>query len=86
MICICTSTCRPTTWHQHSCFVVKLVYINMQDVRRKAARLVAAKCTLAARVDSFHESQDGSVGESKYLSFARFVCRLNNDTCTILFI
>uniref|UniRef100_A0A8U8C5J3 U4/U6 small nuclear ribonucleoprotein Prp31 n=1 Tax=Geospiza parvula TaxID=87175 RepID=A0A8U8C5J3_GEOPR len=29
------------------------------DLRRKAARLVAAKCTLAARVDSFHESQDG---------------------------
>lgn len=33
-----------------------------QDLRRKAARLVAAKCTLAARVDSFHESQDGKVG------------------------
>ncbi|NWU88249.1 PRP31 protein, partial [Onychorhynchus coronatus] len=32
------------------------------DLRRKAARLVAAKCTLAARVDSFHESQDGKVG------------------------
>uniref|UniRef100_A0A4W6D2U4 U4/U6 small nuclear ribonucleoprotein Prp31 n=1 Tax=Lates calcarifer TaxID=8187 RepID=A0A4W6D2U4_LATCA len=29
---------------------------------RKAARLVAAKCTLAARVDSFHESSDGKVG------------------------
>lgn len=33
-----------------------------QDLRRKAARLVAAKCTLAARVDSFHESHDGKVG------------------------
>lgn len=32
-----------------------------QDLRRKAARLVAAKCTLAARVDSFHESPDGKV-------------------------
>ncbi|XP_014749330.1 PREDICTED: U4/U6 small nuclear ribonucleoprotein Prp31, partial [Sturnus vulgaris] len=32
------------------------------DLRRKAARLVAAKCTLAARVDSFHESHDGKVG------------------------
>ncbi|XP_039597520.1 U4/U6 small nuclear ribonucleoprotein Prp31 [Polypterus senegalus] len=32
------------------------------DLRRKAARLVAAKCTLAARVDSFHESADGKVG------------------------
>lgn len=34
------------------------------DLRRKAARLVAAKCTLAGRVDSFHESQDGAVGDS----------------------
>ncbi|EMP25549.1 U4/U6 small nuclear ribonucleoprotein Prp31 [Chelonia mydas] len=32
------------------------------DLRRKAARLVAAKCTLAARVDSFHESPEGKVG------------------------
>ncbi|XP_041364240.1 U4/U6 small nuclear ribonucleoprotein Prp31-like [Gigantopelta aegis] len=34
------------------------------DLRRKAARLVAAKCTLAARVDSFHESLDGTVGDN----------------------
>lgn len=33
----------------------------VQDLRRKAARLVAAKCTLAARVDSFHESTEGKV-------------------------
>ncbi|KAL1140130.1 hypothetical protein AAG570_000062 [Ranatra chinensis] len=32
------------------------------DLRRKAARLVATKCTLAARVDSCHEAQAGSVG------------------------
>ena len=32
-------------------------------LRRKAARLVSAKCCLAARVDSFHESLDGSVGQ-----------------------
>nr|XP_006643230.1 PREDICTED: U4/U6 small nuclear ribonucleoprotein Prp31 [Lepisosteus oculatus] len=32
------------------------------DLRRKAARLVSAKCTLASRVDSFHESSDGKVG------------------------
>ena len=35
----------------------------MQDVRRKVARVVAAKCTLAARVDSFHESPEGEVGQ-----------------------
>lgn len=33
-----------------------------QDLRRKAARLIAAKCTLAARVDAAHESADGSFG------------------------
>ena len=31
-------------------------------LRRKGARLVAAKCTLAARIDSFHESLDGAAG------------------------
>ena len=35
----------------------------LQDVRRKVARVVAAKCTLAARVDSFHESPEGEVGQ-----------------------
>ncbi|CAG2244187.1 PRPF31 [Mytilus edulis] len=33
------------------------------DLRKKAARLVSAKSTLAARVDSFHESVDGKVGD-----------------------
>ena len=36
----------------------------MQDLRKKAARLVSAKCALASRVDSFHESIDGHVGDS----------------------
>lgn len=31
-------------------------------MRRKAARLVAAKCTLAARVDAGHESINGEIG------------------------
>ena len=31
------------------------------------ARVVAAKCTLAARVDSFHESPEGKVGQGIYL-------------------
>ncbi|CAI9718804.1 Hypothetical predicted protein [Octopus vulgaris] len=34
------------------------------DLRKTAAKFVAAKSTLAARVDSFHESQDGHVGET----------------------
>lgn len=33
------------------------------DLRRKAARLVASKSALAARVDGFHESVDGKVGD-----------------------
>jgi len=32
------------------------------DLRRKVARIVGTKCTLAARVDSFHESTDGHIG------------------------
>lgn len=34
------------------------------DLRLKAARLVANKAALAARVDSFHESPEGRVGQS----------------------
>ena len=33
------------------------------DLRKKAAKLLAAKCTLAARVDSQHESADGTIGQ-----------------------
>ena len=33
------------------------------DLRKKAARVVASKCSLAARVDSFHESADTSMGQ-----------------------
>lgn len=34
-----------------------------QDLRRKASRLIAAKCTLASRVDAIHSSLDGRIGE-----------------------
>ncbi|KAK7111722.1 U4/U6 small nuclear ribonucleoprotein Prp31-like [Littorina saxatilis] len=33
------------------------------DLRRKASRQIAAKSALASRVDSFHESMDGKVGD-----------------------
>lgn len=33
------------------------------DLRTKAARIIAGKVTLAARVDSLHQSLDGSIGE-----------------------
>jgi U4/U6 small nuclear ribonucleoprotein PRP31 len=32
------------------------------DYRQKATKIIAAKCTLAARVDSLHESPDGGIG------------------------
>lgn len=43
------------------CYLPAVCFNCLQDLRRKAARLVAAKCTLASRVDSFHESSDGKV-------------------------
>uniref|UniRef100_A0A3Q3FSR4 U4/U6 small nuclear ribonucleoprotein Prp31 n=1 Tax=Labrus bergylta TaxID=56723 RepID=A0A3Q3FSR4_9LABR len=49
----------PHTGFIYHCDVVQSL---PPDLRRKAARLVAAKCTLAARVDSFHESSVGKVG------------------------
>ncbi len=33
------------------------------DLRRKTSRLIASKCALASRVDSFHESLTGNIGE-----------------------
>jgi len=40
-----------------------IVQMLPPDLRRKAARLFSAKCTLAARVDSIHSSLDGRIGE-----------------------
>lgn len=39
-----------------------LIHPIPKDLRRKAARLVSAKCTLAARVDACHESVHGEIG------------------------
>jgi len=53
-----TST-LPHTGFVYYCQIVQDV---PPDLRRKVARMVGSKCTLAARVDSCHESSDGSVG------------------------
>jgi U4/U6 small nuclear ribonucleoprotein PRP31 len=45
-------------------YYCEIVQKTPPDLRKKAAKLVAAKCSLAARVDSFHESSDGAVGDS----------------------
>lgn len=48
----------------HTGFVYysQLVQNVPPDLRRKVSRIVGAKVTLAARVDSFHESTDGHIG------------------------
>ncbi|KAL1243416.1 U4/U6 small nuclear ribonucleoprotein Prp31 [Trichinella spiralis] len=48
--------------HTGYIYYTPLVQSLPADLRRKAARLVAAKCTLAARIDSVHSHSDGSVG------------------------
>jgi hypothetical protein len=40
------------------------LYFLFKDLRRKAARLVAAKCALAARVDASHECRQGTIGDT----------------------
>lgn len=42
------------------------LYYLLKDLQRKAARVVASKCALAARVDSFHESPRGEAGEGQF--------------------
>ncbi|PAA69566.1 hypothetical protein BOX15_Mlig022714g1 [Macrostomum lignano] len=45
--------------HLYECAAVRSL---PPDLRSKAVRLIAAKCTLAARVDNFHQAPDGSRG------------------------
>ncbi|KAL7305213.1 hypothetical protein TKK_0002599 [Trichogramma kaykai] len=49
--------------HTGFIYYAKVVQDAPQDLRRKAARLVANKSTLAARVDAQHESTDAHIGE-----------------------
>ncbi|XP_055313682.1 U4/U6 small nuclear ribonucleoprotein Prp31 [Sitodiplosis mosellana] len=48
--------------HTGFIYYSSIVQDTPPDMRRKAARLVAAKCTLAARVDASHESINGEIG------------------------
>lgn len=54
-----TATQLPHTGMLYYC---PLVQNCAPDLRRKVARVVGAKVTLAARVDSFHQATDGSTG------------------------
>ena len=48
--------------HTGHVYYTQLVQDCPPDIRRKVARMVGNKITLAARVDSFHESTDGHLG------------------------
>lgn len=48
--------------HTGFVYYTDIVQSTPPDLRRKASRLVAGKCTLAARVDASHESPDGRIG------------------------
>jgi len=50
--------------HTGIIYYCELVQDLPPDLRRKVARVVGNKCSLAARVDSFHEHPDGSMGQS----------------------
>ncbi|KAL5473492.1 hypothetical protein EMCRGX_G027982 [Ephydatia muelleri] len=49
--------------HTGFIFYSDLVQSIPSDLRKKAARLVAAKCTLAARIDSFQDNSDRTTGK-----------------------
>lgn len=48
--------------HTGFIFHCDIVQSTPADLRRKATRLVGAKCTICSRVDAAHASPDGSVG------------------------
>ncbi|CAD5206664.1 unnamed protein product [Bursaphelenchus okinawaensis] len=54
-----------TAINPHSGFIFyhPLVQRLPPDHRQKAARIIAAKCALASRVDSLHQSLDGAIGD-----------------------
>lgn len=50
--------------HSGFIFYHPIVQSLPPEHRQKTARIIANKCTLAARVDSLHESADGEIGRS----------------------
>ena len=57
------------------------MYHLLKDLQRKAARIVASKCALAARVDSFHESARGEAGQGQLNKvLAATICIVCNAT------
>lgn len=50
--------------HTGFIYYSEIVQVAPVELRRKAARLVASKSMLAARVDAAHESTDGHIGQA----------------------
>lgn len=67
-----------TAVQPHTGFIFQspIVQDTPPDLRRKAARLVAAKCSLASRVDAFHENHEGSIGNNLREEILRKLDRL----------
>ena len=54
--------------HTGYIYYAKIVQDLPPEFRRKAAKLVSAKMTLAARSDCFHQSDDGTHGKASICS------------------
>ncbi|XP_064645196.1 U4/U6 small nuclear ribonucleoprotein Prp31-like [Lineus longissimus] len=50
--------------HMGYIYYSELVQKTPSEFRKKACRLISAKCALASRVDACHESLDGAVGDT----------------------
>lgn len=57
---------KTTVVHAGYVFETDLVQRCPKDFQQRAAKLVAGKCSLAARVDTFHTSPDGEVGKKLF--------------------
>jgi len=68
--------------HTGFIYYSKIVQDLPPDIRRKTARLVASKCALAARVDSFHEYLDGGQGDLMLAEIEKKIMKLQDPPIT----
>lgn len=72
-----SSSGTPTLPHTGLVFTADLVQRAHPDQQRRASRLVSTKCAIAARVDSFHEAQDGHIGMELLSQIESTIARWN---------
>jgi len=68
--------------HTGFIYYSKIVQDLPPDIRRKTARIVASKCALAARVDSFHEYLDGAQGDLFLEDIEKKIMKLQDPPTT----